>query len=178
MMDTTRRSSTQQQMTMTNTNNLLIQWNVQGLEANKNYLDMIIARYNPYIIALQETKNKNPDAPDRYKGYKCITPYSRRAACGVGFLIKPCIDYDELDITDLQYTMAIKANLPFHNQTITIVNIYIDHEYTLHTQQLDDLKRELTPPYLIIGDPNSRSVTRGDVYTTVREGGRRMAIGE
>lgn len=148
--------------------NAILQYNIQGLETNKGYLDLLIQEYRPLIIAIQETNYKKFDLISTYKNYNCFIPYHPSKVGGVGFMIHAGLNYSDININSNLDVIAITTKLPFIPYDITIVNIYINHSTTINYNTLENIRQQIKPPFIILGDLNTRSETRGDYFTSER----------
>jgi len=110
---------------MTNLN--IIQWNINSFIKKRHDLQLIVQKYSPMCISLQEINLKNNYIPDtkNYNIYYTNRQNCNRARGGVASLIH--IDfpseqipiYSDLEVTAVQITLDSK---------ITICNIYIPNQ--------------------------------------------------
>lgn len=154
---------------VTDINVSIVQWNLAGFQRNKHHLAYLKSLCNPLIFALQETHLTTfDDIIDSFAGYKCLLPVSSNRYGGVGFLINPGLMFSVMQLNSPLESVAILTALPDLPGTVTLVNLYIPPSFQLTRHILNDLLRQLTPPFIILGDFNARSEAWGDHTTKAR----------
>ena len=92
----------------------LLQWNIRGLQANREELSLLISSLKPHIIALQETKigNKHNISFQNYSLYNCPGAETNGVYHGgSALIINKTIPHKLLNIqTNLQAT-AVRVTL-------------------------------------------------------------------
>ena len=147
--------------------NVILQWNCDGLRAKRLELEILISKYSPAVICVQETlldpivdnsKNDPHILPSfanfkGYKGYfKCI-PSGRN---GIATYVKNKIHHSLL--TNLKTQLQVLAiNITFEGKTFIISNHYISntHDGVPTSGQYENLIKQFDKPYLMCGDFNS-----------------------
>ena len=134
--------------------NKIIQWNCRGYRPNFEEIKNLIAQFNPYILALQETFLRE-NYTGSFRGYKhylktSVSDVNDRAIGGCSLLIKDTISHDVIPLNTALQAVAVKVSL---HKTFTICTIYIPH-YNLAQCDIDNLVNQLLAPYLLIGDFN------------------------
>ena len=118
---------------MANATKCIIQWNCRGFEANRQELDMLVQKYNPYIICLQETliKGDNKLSFKYYKNYdKAGTIDAEgRYHGGVAVLVKESIPQSDIKLTTNLQAIAARVTL---NSPVTICSIYIPPSHPIN----------------------------------------------
>jgi len=139
----------------------IIQWNIQPLRSNFSELKIVLNRYHPACVCLQEILSNNRRIPPP-SGYRILlSPVTREDnhERGAAILIKNNIFYQEITInTNLQ---AIAAKIYINNRTYSICSVYLPH-LQITKQEISSLITQLQPPFLILGDMNARSPVWGD----------------
>ena len=135
----------------------IIQWNIRSLKQRLIYLNVLINSLSPEIFCLQETKLKDTNfeySGKLYKAYHHINMNKKIAAGGTSIFIKRRIPQSEIQLNTNLQTKAIRVTL---NKPITICSIYIAPDENFTKEQLIDLRNQLNPPFIILGDFNAHS---------------------
>ncbi|CAH1720846.1 unnamed protein product [Aphis gossypii] len=145
----------------------ILQWNINSFNKKRHDIQLIIQKYSPMCIGLQETNLKNDKIPSikNYKIFYANRPDCTRASGGVASLIHS--DYPSVQIpiqSDLE-VIAVQVTLEFK---ITICNIYIPNQTPFKTSDLDNIITQLPKPFILFGDFNSHSVLWGSEKTDTR----------
>jgi len=103
----------------------LMQWNLRGLQANREELNLLISSFNPALAALQETKI-GPNHNINYQNYSfhnCPGPEINGIYHGgAAVIIKNSIPHTHIPLqTNLQATAARVTTF----KTITICSLYL-----------------------------------------------------
>ena len=133
--------------------NSIIQWNCRGLKPNYNEVQLLIQKYNPLAICLQETFIKNSDnLPFKhFLSYHRFATGDIRAHGGVSIIVNGNIPQSSITInTPLQAT-AVRVTLHI---PITLCSIYLPPSLHLNSRDLDGLIAQLPLPFLLLGDLN------------------------
>ena len=135
----------------------ILQWNTQGIQNKKDELLDIINKHKIDVIVVQETKtweNYNFSLPN----YNCFFKhghYNRTPHGGVGIFVHSSIPFKEINLTTNIQAMALQLSI--YNRIISICNIYSSANHTLTLPDLQQLKRQIPSPFLIVGDFNGHS---------------------
>ena len=155
-------------MTKSEINNIL-QWNINGLENNYEFLQELLYNKQINIACIQETnlKDKNTIQMKNYTSY-----YRNRSECinasgGVGIIIKNTIHSQRILINTNIEAIAVKVTIG--NQNIHICNIYLSNQYRLDITELESLINQIPTPFIILGDFNSHN-TLWNSYKTDKRG--------
>ena len=139
-------------------NTKIIQWNCRGYRPNFEEIKNLIAQFNPYILALQETflRANNAGSIRGYNHYfkTCVSDVNDRATGGCSLFIKNSIPHEVISLNTALQAVAVKVSL---HKTFTICTIYIPPHYNLAQCDIDNLVNQLSAPYLLIGDFNAHS---------------------
>ena len=136
-------------------NNNIIQWNVNSYFSRLTNLQRLIKERQPQTLALQETNFKNDFCAD-IRGYSSTfkNRSSKHASGGVAIFIKNDINFTELVLNTSLEATAITCYIP---RKICICNIYLPNSQTLTLEDLENLKKQLPKPFIILGDFNSHN---------------------
>ena len=130
------------------------------MKPNFNELLILISLFNPAIICLQETflqDNNNFKTPN-YEQYHYIHNAGLRANGGTSILVRNDIPQSNFPIkTNLQ---AIATHVTLH-KTITICSIYLPPNEPINENELENLTKQLTKPFILLGDFNSHNTIWG-----------------
>ena len=145
----------------------IIQWNINSFIKKRPDLQLIIQKYSPMCISLQETNLKNNFIPN-IKNYNIF--YTNRQNCirasgGVASLIH--IDYpcEQIPIHSNLEVIAVQITL---ESKISICNIYIPNQTSFNTFDIDNIIKQLPKPFILLGDFNSHSEYWGSDITDAR----------
>ncbi len=104
--------------------NTIIQWNCRGLKANYNEILLLLNKYDPALLCLQETFLKDTDNIT-FKNYSLFNTYLQnvdRASGGVSIAVNNRAPHRNIPLnTNLQ---AIAVSVTLH-RVITFCSIYI-----------------------------------------------------
>ena len=132
----------------------ILQWNIQGLQANKEELDMLLSHTHPSIVSLQETflkKNK----VITFKGYSCYHSYATEvndvAHGGSAILVTSSTPHRQLNLQTCLQAVAIRVQavairVTCH-KTITVCSIYLPPSMVFNTSDFYDLLHSFLHPY-------------------------------
>ncbi|KAI5728073.1 hypothetical protein M8J77_011106 [Diaphorina citri] len=147
----------------------LIQWNVNGYFPRLPYLQKLLSDDTPLIVCLQETNFKptnNPSLP-RYNFYRTDRDPTTCGASsgGVATLVHKSISAKPLNIQSDLEVIAVKV---FLKKKVEICNIYIPSDKRFCSSDLENISRQLHPPFIIVGDLNSHNVLWGSSQSNSR----------
>ena len=107
--------------------NYIIQWNCRGLGSNKQDTELLISKYSPAAICLQETKHKH---------YSAYYKNSINGHGGVCILVKNNFIHSQVQFqADLQ---AVAVCITINNKTYTVASVYVPPSETLNELAFDD----------------------------------------
>ena len=142
-----------------NKQDVVLQWNINGLSKNHNELTKLLNEFNPICISLNETRSDDPS--NFFKtGFKNYTPYfiSTNNYKGNLLMIRKDVSFSILPITSSLNAIAIECH---RNQSkFRICSIYLSPNIKINSQDLHNLATQLSfgnVPYMLLGDFNARS---------------------
>ena len=140
--------------------NKIIQWNIRGAKVNYCELLLLITKYCPAIICLQETHLKNNSALNmkNYYSYNYIKQHTDRPCGGSSIIINNNIPHSEIILNTNMQAVAISATL---HKTITVCSVYEEPKEL----ELNKFIEQLPRPFVIIGDFNSHNEIWGSEKT-------------
>jgi len=175
----------------------ILQWNCNSLISKENVLNNILERYQPFIVALQETKinDKAEKILKDKKPFKNFTLYNTQSIeqtnpkvqpHGAGLLESHSVDIFEFaNITDLDdkfksdaiQIAATIVKLKKTNVKFVLASIYCKPCDTSDTFPIEELKefvdylqQNVKLPFLLLGDFNARSqVLEKNIQQTVNK---------
>ena len=141
--------------------NSILQWNINGLIGNRNELKHLISHYNPFCVALNETRSNNTHTIIKrsFKNYSChIDPKNLNS--GNMILIRRDINFVPVTLRTTLNAIAIEINK--NDKRIRICSIYLSPNIPIAPLELSELINQLSPSsspvsFLILGDFNARS---------------------
>ena len=129
-----------------------LQWNCRGFRNSAQEIQVVLNRYCPLTICLQESKLR-PDLPCTLKGYSVFRKdlVTDTVAHGrVILAVHHSAGANEVALkTDLQ---AVAARMQLDCTSITICSIYLPPGIVFTRNELVRLVLELPPPFLVFGD--------------------------
>lgn len=149
-------------------NHSLLQWNIRGVSANYQELQLLSSSHKPLVVALQETLQR--EKPFTLNNYTTLSEPAQPCekgglTGGVGLLIHKSVLHSQVDLdTTLQ---AVAARVSLH-KTITICSLYLPPSTRIQRQELVKLFRQLPRPFLILGDLNGHSPLWGSTKASPR----------
>ncbi|KAI5723741.1 hypothetical protein M8J76_010312 [Diaphorina citri] len=147
----------------------LIQWNVNGYFPRLPYLQKLLSDDAPLIVCLQETNFKPTNNPSlsRYNFYRTDRDPTTCGASsgGVATLVHKSISAKPLNIQSDLEVIAVKV---FLKKKVEICNIYIPSDKRFCSSDLENISRQLHPPFIIVGDLNSHNVLWGSSQSNSR----------
>jgi exonuclease III len=142
----------------------LIQWNIRGLQANRQDLNLLLSSNNADIACLQETfvSNSTNLSIKNYCFYGTNTNNTGNTNTinhgGVAILVKHNIPHKPLTIQTNLQAVAIRATCV---KTFTVCSVYLPPSCRCDATDLTDLIDQLPPPVLLLGDFNAHNTLWG-----------------
>ena len=135
---------------------VIIHWNCQGLRARREEIKLLLTKYNPIVLCLQETR-LTPDIDSRqtFRGYQTYYKSNPSNQGGVGLLIKNSAIHSCLDLDTVLEAKA--ARVTINNKCYSICSLYIPPTHNLKVQDFNALINKLPRPFLLLGDYNSHN---------------------
>ena len=143
----------------------MIQWNCRGLRARREEVELLLHKFSPSVLCLQETKLKASNHPyQTFSNYVCYYSSTENGSGGVGVIVKNTTLHRQIYIkTDLQ-AVAISATID--KKAYTVCSVYIPPTSKLDLNELEDLKNQLPSPFILMGDFNAHNPMWRSQYTT------------
>ena len=142
----------------------ILQWNANALVAHWGEFREYITNKKPLIAAIQETHFLDSDST-KYNfnlfGYSlyCHNVNSTPRRGGSALYISNKLIHNRVFYnSDLNY---VAATVKIAQQTVEIVSIYLSPSVKVTKQQLDGLFRQLSHPFIILGDFNAKHAAWG-----------------
>ncbi|XP_072401022.1 uncharacterized protein [Diabrotica undecimpunctata] len=119
-------------------------------------LQIILGRYNPDIICLQETnfKNEKIQALKQFKSYCKNRTSQEKASGGVAIFVKKSIETTEISLQTNLEAICIKLN---SSPNIYVCNLYLPSSTQVDSEALTKLLQQIPQPRLILGDFNAHN---------------------
>ena len=142
-----------------------LQWNCRGFRTNRGDIDLLIKKYSPVAICLQETLLKSKAYPiSKYVPYDIFADLdtNNRPHGGVSILVKSNIPQRQINLNTNFPAVAVSLT---HGKTITLCSIYYNPRSQITLEELYDLMQQLPKPYILLGDFNAHNTLWGDTNT-------------
>jgi len=144
---------------------VFIQWNMRGLQANREELSLLLSQYDPTAVCVQETLlRSNKTASFKNYSYYGISAVENNGSLhgGVAILVKNTTPHQQLHINTGLQAIALRA------KTLTICSIYLSPSTAYSITELENLIGQLPPPVLLLGDFNAHSQQWGSTKRITR----------
>ena len=134
--------------------NYIIQWNCRGLRSNREDIELLISKYSPAAICLQETLLK-PGQIQSFKHYSAYYKSGIHGHGGVCILVKNNFIHSQIQFqADLQ---AVAVCITISNEIYTVASVYVPPSETLNELAFDRMIKSFSSRYLVLGDFNGHS---------------------
>ena len=136
--------------------NSIIQWKCRGLRANFNEILLLISKFTPSVLCLQETFLKQSDNINLndYTLYNFIHTNCERASGGSTIMVNSRLPHSQIKLTTNLQAVAIRVTL---HKVMTICSVYLPPNKKTSRKQIEDLVSQLPTPYIIVGDFNGHN---------------------
>ena len=132
----------------------IIQWNCRGLRSNREDIELLISKYSPAAICLQETLLTSHQT-QTFKHYSAYYKSGMHGHGGVCILVKDKFIHSQVQFqADLQ---AVAVCITINNKTYTVASVYVPPSGTLNELAFDRMINSFSSRYLILGDFNGHS---------------------
>ena len=102
--------------------NYIIQWNFRGLKSNREDIELLISKYSPAAICLQETL-LIPHQTQTFKHYSAYYKSCIHGHGGVCILVKDSFIHSQVHFQDdLQ---AVAVCITINSKTYTVASVYV-----------------------------------------------------
>ena len=124
--------------------NKILQWNCRGIRANYEELLLLLNKFNPKVVCLQEAflKDKNQLHIKHFLSYNHLYKDGHRVSAGISILVRKDIPQSQIHVdTDLQATL----HKPIH-----ICSIYIPPHDSISDIKMNELLQQIPKPFLLL----------------------------
>lgn len=139
----------------------IVQWNLCSFQEQSNHLKLLIAKYNPDVLALQETRFKSQEHSN-ISSFHCYFKNRTSAAGGVAVYIKSSLSVKQILINSPFEVVAVRV---LCDTEITICNIYLppnSNSFTVDKSDIEAIINQLPTPFILIGDVNAMNIIWGN----------------
>jgi len=115
---------------------MILQWNIRGLQANREELDLLSSNLDPTVICLQETflkENRNINFKYYSSYHRCASEVNGIVHRGSSVLVKATTPHRQIKLKTNLQAIVIRATL---GKTITVCSIYLPLKWFLILQIL------------------------------------------
>ena len=129
--------------------NYIIQWNSRGLRSNREAIELLISKYSPAAIYLQETL-LTPHQTQTFKHYSAYYKSCIHGHGGVCIIVKYKFIHSQVQFqVDLQ---AVAVCITINNKTYMVASVYVPPNETLNELAFDRMINSFSSRYWILGD--------------------------
>jgi len=145
---------------MNNKNLQIIQWNPNGFYSKIDEIKLIINRFSPVALCVQETNftNNKSGSLKNYTTFFHNKTSPIRASGGVATFVET--QYPSEEITFITNLEAVVVRISFKYK-LTICNVYISNSQILSYTGIQNIIGQLPTPFIILGDFNSHNIMWG-----------------
>ena len=134
--------------------NYIIQWNCRGRRSNREDIELLISKYSPAAICLQETL-LTPHQTQTFKHYSAYYKSGINGYGGVCILVKNKFIHSQVQFqADLQ---ALSVCITINNKRYTVASVYVPPSEAINELAFDRMIISVSSRYLILGDFNGHS---------------------
>lgn len=147
---------------------LILQWNINGLYAHLEKLNILVNKNIPKLICIQETNFRDNNVYS-LRNYICHhkNRIEQKIASG-GVAIYSRNDCSANQIPLITHYEAVAVSFVYKNVKISLLNIYIPNNKEINPNELQQLVDKLPQPRIILGDFNSHNIIWGSTTTNQR----------
>ena len=144
----------------------VIQWNLQSYFTKFTQLKLLLQKYSPTCVCLQETRHNgriiNP--PSQYNILTSTAVRNDGHERGVALLIHKSVNYQSIPLRTTLQAVAAKIYL---DRQYTVCSLYLPH-IDVSLNEVTQLLNQLSPPFILAGDMNAKSPIWGEIDTNNR----------
>ena len=134
--------------------NYIIQWNCRCIRRNREDIKLLISKYSPAAICLQETLLTSHQT-QTFRHYSAYYKSGIHGHGGVCILVKNKFIHSQVHFhADLQ---PVAVCITINNKTYTVASVYVPPSETLNELAFDRMINSFSSRYLILGDFNGHS---------------------
>ena len=133
---------------------LIIQWNCVSLNTHRLNLDLLISKYSPSVVCLQETR-LTPNTNMTFKNYTEYFKSNENGFGGVGILVKNTILQSPVTLRSNLQAVAVRVTIK--GKAYIICSIYLPPSSSPQKSDFDHTIRQFDQPFLLCGDFNAHS---------------------
>jgi len=146
----------------------ILQWNIHGLQANREGLNILLSNLNPVLVSLQVTFLKRSKTTT-FKNYSfCNLPGEESNISihgGIAILVNSAVPHSHIQLNTSLQAIAVRAAC---HKTISVCSIYLSPSSKFNSSDFDNIITQLPPPILLLGDFNAHSSLWGFSKTDIR----------
>ena len=132
----------------------IIQWNCRGLRGSREEIEILINKYSPSVMCIQETLLEEGNNPT-FKNHHPFYASTKSGHGGAAIIVKDTIAHRRITLqSNLQ---AVAVNITIGQKAYTFCSVYIPHSNYVQINELNELKEQLPPPFIIMGDFNAKN---------------------
>ena len=141
--------------------NYIIQWNCRRLRSNREDIELLIWKYSPAAICLQETL-LTPYQTQTFKHYSAYYKSGIHGHGGVCIVVKDKFIHSQVQFqADLQ---AVAVCITINDKTYTVASVYVPPSDTLNELAFDRMINSFSSRYFILGDFNYSAYYKSGIH--------------
>ena len=159
---------------MARSNGNILQWNLRGFRSRRDEVKHLINKFSPAAFCIQEVKIQQDRIEDKeykrnfidIKGHNSYFNCNETPHGGVGIYVRDTYAHSPIQLdTTLQ---AVAVRLSIGKKTYSLCSIYLPPSDVIDVTELQNLKKQLPPPYIFLGDFNGHNTLWGSPENNTR----------
>ena len=163
--------------------NVILQWNCRGLKSKRNDIDILIAKYSPAVICLQETllpsiveqcQNNASPLPSQYRfaeirGYKSYFRCIDTGKNGIAIYVRNNVFHQQIKPLNT-HLQALAVRITYEDREFIVSNHYTSdtHDGVPTEDDFKAIINKFDKPFIMCGDFNGKNTLWANDYTEPR----------
>lgn len=145
---------------------IILHWNIRSCRSNNLDLQCLIKKYQPHLICLNETWLQTNNI-FKITYYNCIRDDRADGKGGIAIFVKKGIPFKQITTNTILNKNELQV-IAIDLGVIRMVSMYIPPGVNITTQHLQDIKRQIEEPLILLGDLNAQHTCWGSGKTNTR----------
>ena len=140
----------------------ILQWNIRGLESNREQLQLLVKQFTPLVLCLQECLSPSVS----FSPFQVVSSLNKNEHFrGISLLCHSSVLASPVSLDTPLEAVAARVSL---GKTVTICCLYLSPSQSFDKKMIGDLVDQLPRPFLLLGDFNGHSPLWGSDCTSAR----------